>query len=110
MKKVLFILLICLICGCGKKEVSELDKILEEKNYIIVDVRNEDEYLESHLVGSVNIPYNTITSNTNLDKSKTILVYCKSGRRSAIAKETLLELGYKVYDMGAYSKIDLPKE
>lgn len=109
MKKILLVLLFSLvISGCSAK--SELDKIIEEDNYIIVDVRTESEYSESHLVDAINIPYDEIDSSISLDKEKTILVYCMSGNRSKVAHDTLVNLGYTVYDMGAFSKIDLPKE
>lgn len=109
MKKILFILVFTFIlCGCSSK--SDLDKIIEDNNYIVVDVRSENEYKMSHVVDSINIPYNEIDLGVNLDKDKTILVYCMSGNRSSIAYDTLTKLGYDVYDMGAFSEIELPKE
>jgi len=56
------------------------------------------------------MPYDQIDNSVSFDKNKTILVYCKSGRRSSIAKESLEKLGYTVYDLGAYENIELPKE
>jgi len=111
-KKILSILVISLLaCSCGNKsEQNKLDKILAEDNYIVVDVRTKEEYEESHVVDSINIPYDEISKSTNLDKDKIILVYCKSGNRSSIADKTLTNLGYEVYDLGALSKIDMPKE
>ena len=107
MKKVLLVLLLSFVlCGCGK---SELDKIIEEDDYIIVDVRTEAEYNEGHVVGSINVPHDRIESG-NFDKDKTVIVYCKSGGRSKIAYDTLTKLGYDVYDLGALDSINLPKE
>lgn len=109
MKKILLILLMCFIlCGCESK--SELDKIIEEDNYIIVDVRSGNEFRKSHVVDAVNIPYDEINSDIGLDKDKTVLVYCMSGNRSGIAYDILTDLGYEVYDLGAFSEIHLPKE
>ena len=112
MKKV-FIFLLMIGCvfmiGCTK-EKSKLDEILEKNNYIIVDVRTDSEYQESHVKGAINIPYDTIDENTELDKTKTILVYCKSGVRSNKAYNTLKNLGYDVYDLGAFNSINLDKE
>jgi len=111
MKKIIMILFICLITiGCTKVEKVDLNKIIETNNYIIVDVRTKEEFAEGHLVDAINIPYDQIDENVVLDKEKTILVYCRSGKRSSIAYKTLENLGFKVYDMGAYSEIDLPKE
>lgn len=103
-----FILLISIftVSGCTKK--NETTK--KEEEMIIVDVRTKEEYEESHVVGAINIPYDTIDKNTKLDKTKLIAVYCKSGKRSSIAYQTLKELGYKVKDLGAYVNITLPKE
>ena len=118
MKKILVLLAILLLVGCGVKNKEEtnmktsndLMNIIDKGNYIIVDVRTEEEYNESHVKGAINIPYDTIDENVELDKDKKILVYCKSGKRSAIAFDSLLRLGYDVYDMGAFDKIDLEKE
>jgi len=110
MKKIVFVLLILVLVGCNtKKEVNKLDEILSKNNYIIVDVRTEEEYNTGHVKGSINIPYDVI-SNSTLDKSKTILVYCKSGKRSKKAYDTLIDLNYDVYDLGGYSSITLEKE
>lgn len=65
---------------------------------IIVDVRHDDEYKAGHIPGAVLLTMETITEETAakvlLDKSQMILIYCRSGRRSKIAAQTLLELGY----------------
>ena len=113
MKKIIvLLLLILLLVGCNNKEKESniLEEVLKENNYIIVDVRTKEEYDSSHVVGSINIPYDTIDENTDLDKSKTIIVYCRSGKRSSIASETLKKLGYNVLDLGAFDSINLDKE
>lgn len=65
---------------------------------IIVDVRHDDEYKDGHIPGAVLLTMETITAETAAnvlpDKSQMILIYCRSGRRSKIAAQTLLELGY----------------
>ena len=104
--------IVCLV-GCTKEqtqEESKLDKVLKENNYIVVDVRTPEEYAEGHVKESINIPYDEIDENTDLDKTKDILVYCKSGVRSKKAYDTLKSLGYDVYDLGAYNTIKLDKE
>lgn len=120
MKRKLFIgIIICLfIVGCGvddkknREDVKEetIESIIAENNYILVDVRTKEEYRESHVVGAVNIPYDTIDESVSLDKSKTIVVYCQSGKRSNIAYHTLKDLGYEVFDLGSYDSITLEKE
>ena len=97
------------LVSCSKTK-SKLDLIIENNNYIIVDVRTKEEYNEKHVKTSINIPYDEIDENTTLDKNKTIIVYCKSGSRSSKAYNTLKELGYDVYDAGAFDKLNLEKE
>jgi len=112
MKKVLIILMLFIsltLSGCTS-EKFDLETVMKENEYVIVDVRTKEEYDESHLQEAINIPYDEINENTKLEKEKVILVYCKSGNRSSIAYDTLTELGYTVYDLGAFSEIDLPKE
>ena len=109
MKKIVFLLLILVLVGCNNKPESKLDSILSKNNYIIVDVRTKEEYDTGHVKGSINIPYDVI-GNSSLDKTKTILVYCKSGARSKKAYDTLTNLNYDVYDLGSYSNITLEKE
>lgn len=119
MKKIfVLVCLLTLVCGCTKdKEIDsniskneKLEKVISENNYIIVDVRTKEEYDNGHVVGAVNIPYDEITASTNLDKNKTIIVYCRSGNRSGIAYNNLTSMGYTVLDLGAYDSINLEKE
>ncbi len=123
MKKLLICLLLSLLLvGCSNNDTKKvtvhslpneeksINSIIEKDNYIIVDVRTKEEYEESHIKGAINIPYDEINENIKLDKSKTIMVYCKSGTRSNIAYNTLISLGYDSYDMGAFDNINLDKE
>ena len=104
------LLLICLffLVGCkAKTKEEQLKEIIEKNNYIIVDVRTKEEYEEQHVENAINIPYDEIDSNVDLDKSKTILVYCKSGKRSNIAYNTLKKLQYDVFDLGGFDNLVL---
>ena len=68
-----------------------------EKNYIILDVRTEEEFAEKRITGAILIPYDEIEARAESelpDKDQLILVYCRSGRRSKIAAEALAKLGY----------------
>ena len=68
-----------------------------ESGYIILDAREQDEYDEGHIPGAILIPYGEIADraeNELPDKDQLILVYCRSGRRSKIASEELVKLGY----------------
>ena len=69
----------------------------EESDYIILDVRTDEEYKEGHIPDAVNVPVETIGSDLpselpNIDQL--IMVYCRSGNRSKQASEKLVSLGY----------------
>lgn len=70
----------------------------EEKGYVILDVRTGEEYDAGHIPGAILIPYDEIGNEMPPelpDADQTILVYCRSGRRSKIAAKSLAKLGYK---------------
>jgi phage shock protein E len=73
---------------------------------LVIDVRTEAEWNNGHVEGAVLIPYDMIGKKIEAvakDKSGRIYVYCRSGRRSQIAKETLEKLGYKdVKNLGSF--------
>lgn len=88
-----------------KISAEEAKEIMDSaEDFVLVDVREEDEYAAGHIAGALLIPYGEMkeSAETELpDKKQTILVYCRSGRRSAIAAQTLAELGYTdVRDFG----------
>ena len=76
----------------------------EESDYIIVDAREQSEYDEGHIKGAIVIPYTEIEQKAEEllpNKTQLILVYCRSGRRSKIAAQSLANMGYKnVKDFG----------
>lgn len=111
MKKVIVLLaFVIVLCGCQKKEEPSYKELMNMKEYVILDVRTKEEYESGHIKEAINIPYDTINENTNLDKNKNIFVYCRSGSRSKMAYDTLKKLGYTVYDLGAFDNIELIKE
>ena len=68
-----------------------------ESGYIIIDARTQEEYDEGHIPGAILIPEYEIADraeNELPDKNQLILVYCRSGRRSKIAAEELVKLGF----------------
>ena len=69
-----------------------------QSNYIILDTRTQEEYDEGHIPGAILIPYDEILQKAEsvlTDKNQLILVYCRSGRRSKLASEDLVKLGYQ---------------
>lgn len=96
-----------------KEEKQEYQTITSEKakemidndpDIIILDVRTEEEYNSGHIENALLIPDSDIESQAPTaltDKEATILVYCRSGRRSALASKKLSDLGYtNIYDFG----------
>jgi len=76
----------------------------QNDNFILLDVRTEAEFQNFRIEGAVLIPYNEIANRALeelSDKGAIILVYCQSGRRSALAAASLVALGFSsVYDFG----------
>ena len=77
---------------------DEAKRIMDEKSdYIIVDAREQSEYDEGHIKGAIVIPYTEIEQKAEEmlpNKDQLILVYCRSGRRSKIAAQSLANMGY----------------
>ena len=77
---------------------EEVKKIMDSgEEHIILDTREQDEFDEGHIPGAILIPYTEIENKAEEmlpDKEAQILVYCRSGRRSKIAAESLAKLGY----------------
>lgn len=84
----------------GYQQISgvEAKKIMDiEKDYIIIDARTQEEFNEGHIENAILIPEYEIADraeNELKDKDQLILVYCRSGRRSKIAAQALVDLGY----------------
>ena len=92
---------------------EEAKKIMDSgEEHIILDTREQDEFDEGHIPGAILIPYTEIENKAEEmlpDKDAQILVYCRSGRRSKIAAESLAKLGYtNVKEFGGI--IDWPYE
>lgn len=77
---------------------EEAKEIMDNgEDFVILDVREKDEFDAGHIPGAVLIPYTEIDQKAKEilpDQEKQILVYCRSGRRSKIAAESLAKLGY----------------
>ena len=126
MKKLVFLLLaVMLLTACGQDKendkgavyvnitAEEAKQIMDsEEGYIILDVRTQEEYDEGHIPGAIVISHEEIAEKAEgvlTDKNQLILVYCRSGRRSKLAAEALVELGYtNIKEFGGI--IDWPYE
>lgn len=93
----------------GKEDTSNLDSASfekffnEEKNAIVIDVRTQQENSDKRIPGSILIDIyrpNFLQKIEKLNKSKTYLVYCRSGRRSYAAYKKMKQLGFeRVYNL-----------
>lgn len=96
----------CASGGTYKKITQEEAKriIDSEENYILLDVRTQEEFVEKRIAGAILIPDYELADRAESelpDKKQKILVYCRSGRRSALSAKELIELGYtNVFDFG----------
>ena len=88
----------------SKLNINEgVKKFRQTPNAILLDVRTEEEYSETHIEGSTNLPLQKIEMATSIisDKNKPLFVYCRSGVRSAKAVAILKKMGYtNVNDIG----------
>ena len=93
-------------CGLIGMDVQE---ITINENSTIIDVRTEREFRDGHLRNAVNIPYGKISNEISEhvpNKNKEIILYCRSGRRSGIAKKVLDGMGYtNAINAGSYKKL-----
>lgn len=108
-----------LLAGCSSQsyqtiQAKEAKEMMEDKNVVVIDVREADEYQQGHIVNAILIPLSSLADSELLpDQEQTILVYCRSGKRSAKAAKKLASLGYQnVYDFGGILDwpYDLSKE
>lgn len=115
MKKIMIILTVLLtvsITSCKEAATDgpikmvttdEMQELLELEDIQLVDVRTPEEYTGGHIANSQNIDYNSPTFDSEiekLDKSKPVIIYCKSGGRSAKCAKKLEDAGFvKIYDL-----------
>ena len=89
-----------------KINFAEAKRLLDTlPDAVLLDVREEEEYVTGHAVNARLLPLDEITAETAAaeipDLQTPVLLYCRTGRRSAIAAEKLLRLGYRrLYDVG----------
>lgn len=82
-----------------------------DDDVLVIDVRTREEYMDGHLVGAQNIDVEDrelwASRTAALDRDRPTVVYCRSGRRSAIAADELVEMGFtEVYDLGGVEDWD----
>ena len=124
-KRILIVLAVLLLSGCGQTTSPEKEAVYvnitaeeakavmdREEGYVILDTRTQEEFDDGHIPGAILIPHDEILESAEevlTDKDQLILVYCRSGRRSKLASEDLISLGYtNIMEFGGI--IDWPYE
>ena len=119
LKTTFFVVAMSLFFACiNASDNKSNDKILEPIEYMerlkadstafLLDVRRASEYAEGHIPGATQLDVTNepefLKGIESFDKDKTIYIYCRSGRRSRIAAEHLINNGFNVVDLkGGYS-------
>ena len=98
------------LIALAKSEIEECDltfveKAIENKSHLIIDVREPEEFALGHIGSALNIPRGVLEFRTDdkypgvikplSDKTSKIILYCRSGGRSALAAQSLSKMGYK---------------
>ncbi|RIA10449.1 rhodanese-related sulfurtransferase [Flavobacteriaceae bacterium MAR_2010_72] len=82
---------------------EEMQTIIDLEDIQVVDIRTKEEHAGGYIENSQNIDFNSPTFEediTKLDKSKPVLLYCNSGKRSAKCSKKLIDAGFeKVYEL-----------
>ena len=99
---IIYLFFSIIFTSCDNEEnilVQDAVKLLDQENVLFLDVRTSQEFRhEGSIKNALLIPVNEIEKKiTMLEayKSKSIIVYCRSGRRSQNATNTLIDLGYE---------------
>ena len=105
-------LFIALLFSCQPKggnfetvSVDEFAEVISDPTVQRLDVRTVAEYSEGHIPGSLNVnvlddEHFAQVSDSALDKSRPVALYCRSGKRSKKAAQILSGKGFKVYELG----------
>lgn len=106
---VTFLFVILMVVSCSGQSISRLtagefdQKIKSDENIVILDVRTSAEFESGHIKGALNADFrsaNFMHTISTFDKSKTYLLYCRSGGRSLSAAKKMQQAGFKnIYDL-----------
>ncbi|MBO7440185.1 MAG: rhodanese-like domain-containing protein [Bacteroidales bacterium] len=101
-------LFVSIFTNCGGQNfrsvnAADFEQFIQQPDVIVLDSRTAQEYADGHIKDAVNIDVKADDFEqkavATLDKSKTIAVYCRSGRRSKIAAATLAKNGFTVIEL-----------
>lgn len=109
MKRLLIIMtIVATAIACNSEEkyrsvnAQQFSELIAAPEVIIIDARTAEEFAEGHIPGAINIDIKSSDFDSqisNIDKSHTVAVYCRSGRRSKKAAEHLADAGFDVIEL-----------
>lgn len=85
-----------------KQQTPSPHRELVRKGALLLDVRTPEEFAENHIPGAINIPVQVLHERVEElgSRERKVVVYCRSGARSARAAGMLRSAGYEVLDIG----------
>ena len=106
--KCLLLALAAGLCGCRAQQFTNIDadafaQLITNADVQLVDVRTPAEFAQGHIADALLIDFKTADFDAlcaeQLDKSRPVAVYCRSGKRSAAAAQRLAAAGFTVYNL-----------
>lgn len=83
-------------------EPARLADFITERDALVVDVRSPAEYAAGHVPGAINLPHDRIIAEPALlaaHRDRPLVLYCRSGRRAALAAQSLQQAGFQPYHL-----------
>ena len=106
---VLLMVSCALLLGCAAERGGSAGGPPFGADALLIDVRTVEEYESGHIEGAKLIPYEEIGARIGElteDRDREIALYCRSGRRSGIAQQTLANMGFKnAINVGGYEEL-----
>lgn len=100
------IVLMLVACGTDTTEgykTVDIDEVqqLQDDGAIVVDVREEDEFSQGHIIDAINVPLSGLRENewSELDEDETYVIICQSGNRSIEASDILIEENFDIVNV-----------
>lgn len=72
-----------------------LDYYVDRQDAVIIDLRDEEEFLAGHVRGAVNVPYGEMEEKRDFPQGKILVLYCERGGASLKAAKLLARKGYE---------------
>ena len=100
----------------SQQQLLSMQSAKPQKAFLLLDVRSSEEYAEGHISGAIDVSHNNVKEKLSMlseYKDKTVVVYCRSGRRAGIAENILVNSGFTQVkhltgDMNGWLAADLP--